>query len=337
MHDQTLEPNPADGRFACKSENAKPDEAYEHLAQNDQHFLERLETLPLIGSLSVEEERARMQAGQSKQIDEYPVQVQEFRTTECTVHLIRPQGVQSPAPILFFIHGGGWVLGDLRTHTQLVCELAVRAQSVVAFIDYPRAPENPFPAPLEACIAAIEDVLEEADSLDLDRIRFVICGDSSGGNLSAALILNAIEHGRPLPKRQILLYPVTNYDWTTESYRKFSANPNLSQFTMKWFWENYLPEQALGAHPHVSPLRAAAESLAQFPPTLIVTCEYDVLRDEGEKFAAQLTSAGVDVCAVRWLGALHGFLVNESLASSASARTCIDMISEYVSSGLREI
>jgi acetyl esterase/lipase len=105
---------------------------------------------------------------------------------------------------------------------------------------------------------------------------------------------------------------------------------------MKWFWQNYLTEQALGVHPHVSPLRAADQLLAQFPPTLIVTCEYDVLRDEGEKFAGRLISAGADISAVRWLGALHGFLVTESLADSTSAQTCIDMIAQYVSRGLRE-
>jgi acetyl esterase len=231
---------------------------------------------------------------------------------------------------VFFLHGGGWVLGDLRTHMKFICELAIRSRSVVAFIDYPRAPEHPFPLPLEACITALTEVLESAESLQLDRTRFAIGGDSSGGNLTAALIFSLIERKLPLPARQILLYPVTNHDWTTPSYKEFRSNPNLSQATMEWFWNNYLAEKSLGADPRVSPLQAANEIFAQFPPTLLITCEYDVLRDEGEQFAAHLIRAGVDVTALRWLGALHGFLVTESLSASTSAQTCIDAIAQYL-------
>ncbi len=336
MSNRLIEPNPEGPGYTHEFDDGPPAAQYERLAQIDRHFLEQLDRLPPIGTLSVEEERARMQAGQTKTIDEYPVEVQEVKTPGCAVHLISPLGARSPAPILFFIHGGGWALGDLSTHTEIVCELALRTQSVVAFIDYPRAPENPFPAPLEACVTAVSSVLDQAESLQLDRSRFAIGGDSSGGNLCAAVVLSAIERGLPLPACQILLYPVTNHDWTTDSYRQFATNPNLSQFTMEWFWQNYLSEQALGAQPRVSPLRAADQLLAQFPPTLIVTCEYDVLRDEGEKFAARLIAAGVNVAAVRWLGALHGFLVTESLASSVSARICIDMIAQYILRGFGE-
>lgn len=303
---------------------------YPRLSQTDRRFLEELESLPLLGTLSVEEERARMQAGQATAVSEYPVKAQEYSTSVCPVYLVRPEGIQTPAPITFYLHGGGWVLGDLCTHTKLICELAVRTQSVVAFIDYPRAPEHQFPAPLEACITALHEVLQSAELLGLDRNRFVLGGDSSGGNLTAALIVSAIERKLPLPMCQILLYPAINHDWTTPSYKQFSTNPNLSQFTMEWFWDNYLPDKSLTSDPHVSPLHAGEEVFSQFPPTLIVTCEYDVLRDEGEQFAALLTRAGVDVTAVRWLGSLHSFLVTESLSSSVSAQTCIDMVAQHI-------
>lgn len=309
---------------------------YSRLSQPDRHFLEELGDFPLLGTLSIEDERERMRAGQAAVIADYPVESEEFRTSACPVHLIRPLEAEHPAPILFFLHGGGWVLGDLRTHLQLVCELAVLTQSVVAFVEYPRAPEHPFPAPLEACITALYEVLQAAEALDLDGSRFAIAGDSSGGNLTAALILSAIERKFPLPVRQVLLYPVTDRDGTTASYREFRSNPNLSQFTMKWFWENYLPERALGTNPHASPLQAGSDLLSHFPPTLLITCEYDVLRDEGEHLAARLIAAGIDVTAVRWLGALHGFLVTESLASSASAQTCLDMIARYIRRGFEQ-
>lgn len=320
-----------DGGLA--KEQTRAASQYARLSQSDQRFLKELEVLPPLGILSIEEERIRMQVSQDAALADYPVEVQEYRTSACPVYLVRPLGVQTPAPILFFLHGGGWVLGDLRTHTKLVCELAVRSRSVVAFIDYPRAPESPFPVPLEACITALNEVLQQAESLGLDRSRFAIAGDSSGGNLTAALILTAAERKLPLPVRQVLLYPATNYDWTTPSYKEFGANPNLSQFAMKWFWDHYLPEKSLSNDPHVSPLRAPDEVLSQFPPTLIVTCEYDVLRDEGEQFAARLVRAGVDVTAIRWLGALHGFLVTESLSASTSAQTCTDVVAQYIRRG----
>jgi len=314
-------------------ERAKAAVQYANLSQSDRHFLKELEALPPIGALPVEEERVRMQAGQITTLADYPVEILEYQTSACPVHLIWPLAVQAPAPVLFFLHGGGWVLGDLRTHTKLVCELAVRSQCVVGFIEYPRAPENPFPVPLEASITALNEVLQQAEVLGLDRSRFAVAGDSSGGNLTAALILSAIERKLPLPVRQVLLYPATNHDWTTPSYKEFGANPNLSQFTMKWFWDHYLPEKSLSSDPRVSPLRARDAALSLFPPTLVVTCEYDVLCDDGELFAACLVRAGIDVTAVRWLGSLHGFLVTESLSASASAQTCIDMVALYIRRG----
>lgn len=310
---------------------------YERLSRVDKEFLEGLGKLPPLGSLSVEEERTRMQASQTAAVRQYPVKAQEIQTSVCTVHLVRATLATVPAPVVFFIHGGGWVLGDLHTHTKLVCELALRSGCTVAFIDYPRAPEHPFPAPLEACITAVYEVLQSAETLGLDAERFAIGGDSSGGNLAAALTLLAIERKLTLPKCQFLLYPVTGYGWTTSSYEEMSNNPNLSQDTMKWFWGHYLSDHSLGADPRVSPLRARDELLSQSPPTLIVTCEYDVLRDEGEQFAARLIASGAEVTAMRWLGALHGFLVTESLAVSTSAQTCIDTVAAYLRRELYQV
>lgn len=334
MGDRTVDMQPEE----FDEDSADSDEGpYSRLSRADQRFLKALDDLPLLGTLPVEEERARMQAGQSATMAEYPVAAEEYQASACPVHLIRPFEAQSPTPVIFFLHGGGWVLGDLRTHTRLVCELAVRTQSVVAFVDYPRAPEHPFPAPLEACITAVSEVLAAAETLQLERGRFAIAGDSSGGNLAAAFILSAIERKLPIPACQVLLYPVTDHNWSTPSYQDFRTNPNLSQFTMKWFWDSYLPEKSLSGNPRVSPLGAAYEILAGFPPTLVITCEYDVLRDEGEQFAARLIHANVDVTAVRWLGSLHGFLVTESLSASPSAQTCLDMVARYIRRWLGEV
>lgn len=307
---------------------------YERLSQLDEEFLKELEGLPPLGSLPVEEERARMRAGQTATMSDYAIETRHFETSVCPVHLIKSAQAAEPAPVVFFLHGGGWALGDLDTHLNLVCELAIRTGFVLAFIDYPRAPEHPFPAPLEACLTAAYGVLQSAETLGLDGERFAIGGDSSGGNLAAAFVLSAIEQKLALPRCQFLLYPVINYGWTTPSYEEFSANPNLSRKTMKWFWDLYLRDESQSSDPRASLLGADDEMLSRFPPTLLVTCEYDVLRDEGERFAARLVGAGVEVTAMRWLGALHGFLVTETLAASASARTCVDAVAAYLRRGL---
>lgn len=334
MCDRTVDSQPGTAENGGQSaEKHSGETAYARLSPSDRRFLAQLKELPLLGTLPVEEERARMAAGQSTSFDAYPVQVQTIQTSACPVHLVRPAGIEVPAPVLFYLHGGGWVLGNLHTHTRLVCELALRSRCVVAFIDYPRAPEHPFPAPLVACRTAMNEILQSAKSLELDASRFAIGGDSSGGNLTAALIVDAVERNQPIPARQVLLYPATDHGGKTASYKEFWNNPNLSQFTMKWFWDHYLPEKSWSSDPHVSPLMAGDGVLSQFPPTLIVTCEYDVLRDEGERLAARLTAADVDVTAMRWLGALHGFLVTESLAASSSARTCVDTVAQYLRQG----
>lgn len=304
--------------------------SYARLSRSDRRFLDEIGSLPLIGKLSVEEERARMQAGQTTSMGDYPVEVEEYCSSACPVYLVRPRGVPGQSPVLFFLHGGGWVLGDLRTHSRIVCDLAVRTGTVVAFIDYPRAPENPFPAPLEACMRASSEVLEAAEFLRLERRRFAIGGDSSGGHLAAAFTLSAIERGLRLPSCQILLYPAADHSFSTPSYQEFGLNPNLSQFTMQWFWDNYLSDRSLNDDPRVSPVVAADDLLSRFPPTMIVTCEYDVLRDEGEQLAARLIAAGVETTAVRWLGTLHGFMVTEPLAASASAQACLGMVAQYI-------
>jgi acetyl esterase/lipase len=331
--DSKTEAGSADNK--CSKTPIEKFATYSRLSSSDRFFLQHLEQLPQLGALSVEEERVRMRAGQVGTAG-YPVTFEHHQTTACLVHLIRPIEVSTPAPVMFFLHGGGWMLGDLDTHMKLVCALAVHAQCVVAFIDYPRAPEHMFPDPLEASITAFYEVLESSEALGLDKNKFAIGGDSAGGNLAAALILSAIERKFSIPMQQILLYPVTDHDTTTPSYHEFRDNPNLSQATMKWFWNHYLPEKPPSNDPRISPLYAADEILAQFPPTLLVTCEYDVLRDEGESFAARLIRAGVDVTAVRWLGSLHGFMVNDALSSSTSAQSCIAMVGQYIKHGFKD-
>lgn len=303
---------------------------YARLSMLDRAFLEELKNVPPLGSLSVEQERERMRQGQTYAPEDSAVRVEEFKASACSVYILRPPNAgDARLPIVFYFHGGGWVLGDLQTHRKLVYDLAIQSRCAVAFVEYPRAPEFPFPAPIQACASAVGEVLRAADSLRLRAEQFVLAGDSSGGNLVMAVALTLRKQQSPMPGGLALLYPVADHAMLTASCREFEDNPNLSLDAMAWFWGHYLPDPSRRSNPLASPLRASSEMLAGFPPTLILTCEYDILRDEGEQLAALLTESGVEVTAVRWLGALHGFLVTERLSCSRSAMSCIAWIAQF--------
>jgi acetyl esterase len=320
-----------DGWGHVRSLSARPDDPdYSRLSPADRAFLERLRGAPALGSLSVEEERKRMRRDQVCVSNNFPVETEVFQTSACPVHIIRPRGVRGGAiPVTFYLHGGGWVLGDLQTHRKMVCELAVQSKRAVVFVEYPRAPEQTFPQPVEACVAAIAEVLSAADSLGLNAARFALAGDSSGGNLALAVVLASQQRGLALPARLVLLYPVTDYATDSPSYRQFTDDLNLGGEAMSWFWGHYLPDTTRRSDVLASPLRADRTALAGFPPTLLITCECDILRDQGESLASSLIEAGVEVTAVRWLGALHNFLITEFLSKSPSAESCMEFIAQY--------
>lgn len=302
---------------------------YDRLSPADRVYLSQLKNAPPLGSLLVEQERERMRCDQRCDPESYPVEIETFQTSACAVRIVRSCGIAGTLPITFYLHGGGWVLGDIQTHMKLVCELAVRSGRAVAFLEYPRAPELSFPGQPDACLIAMTEVLDAAESLRLRAAQYMLAGDSSGGNLALAVLLLSQQRKLTLPARLVLLYPVTDYGTDTLSYREFADDPNLGREAMGWFWQSYVPEVALRSDELASPLQARRTAFASFPPTLLITCECDVLRDQGEQFAAVLIEAGVDVTAVRWLGALHGFLVTEVLSRSPSAGRCIEFIVQY--------
>jgi acetyl esterase len=318
------------------NEAAEKRQAYIRLSSADRSYLDQLGVEPPIGSFSVEEERARMRAGQTADVRDFAVRADVYKTSACLVHIIRPLQASGRLPITFYFHGGGWTLGDLKTHARLVCELALRSHSAVAFMEYPLAPEHAYPAPLEGCISAIDEVLNAAPSLDLDRTRCGFVGDSSGGNLCVAYALLAKQRGLFLPRTQVLLYPVADASFSLPSHLHFADNPNLGRKTMEWFWINYVSDPSTRGIASVSPLFAPDEAFAAFPSTLIISCEYDILRDEAEQLAARLVRAGVEVVAVRWLGALHGFVVSEALSGSPAARACVDFVAQHLTAAYAE-
>ena len=225
---------------------------------------------------------------------------------EIPARIYAPLGAAaSPLPCLVYYHGGGWVLGDIAGVDTVLRAVANRAGCTVISIEYRLAPEHKFPAPLDDCYAALEWVAANAPMLGVDPGRLAVGGDSSGGNLAAAVALRARDHQGPVLRHQTLIYPVTNHDYGTESYAVNGDGYLLTREMMQWFWSQYLPTAEEGRNPWASPL--AAGDLAGLPSAFVATAEFDPLRDEGEAYAARLAAAGVKVRQKRYEGQIHAF------------------------------
>ncbi len=221
------------------------------------------------------------------------------------IRIYTPAG-DGPFPVLVYFHGGGWVLGSIETHDPMCRELTRSVGCVVVSVDYRLAPEHPFPAPLEDCYAAVCWVARHSADINGDAQRIAVGGDSAGGNLAAAVALTARDRGTPPLAYQLLIYPVLDHAFETNSYRENGAGYFLTQEMMVWFWQHYLRDEAYGASPQASPLRA--QNLYGLPSTLLLTAEFDPLRDEGEAYAKRLQAAGGEVEYRCYAGMIHGFL-----------------------------
>lgn len=223
---------------------------------------------------------------------------------EIPVRIYTPHG-EGPFPALVYYHGGGWVIGDLDG-VDVPCRLLTnRANCVVVSVDYRLAPEHKFPAAVDDAYAAAKWVVENASSIQVDPARVAVGGDSAGGNLAAVTALMARDLEGPALCYQLLIYPVTNHAYTTASYRDNADGYLLTKDSMVWFWNHYLREEQDGQHPYASPL--LAEDLSGLPSALVMTAEFDPLRDEGEAYASRLQEAGVAVEVERYNGMIHGF------------------------------
>ena len=223
---------------------------------------------------------------------------------EVPVRIYTPPGT-GPFPVLSWIHGGGWVIGNLETADATARHLCVKAECVVVSVDYRLAPEHKFPVPFEDCYAATSWVQRNAASLNADPARVAVGGDSAGGNLSAAVSIAARDRGGLPIVFQLLVYPVTARDYNTASYVQNAEGYLLSADAMRWYWDHYLANDEDATIPYAAPL--AASDLSGLPPALVITAEFDPLRDEGEAYAAKLQEAGVQAKATRYDGMIHGF------------------------------
>jgi len=230
------------------------------------------------------------------------------------IRVLTPNG--SPSGVIVYLHGGGWVLGTPDEYDALARQLASLTSCTVVLVDYPLAPERPHPAALLGAQAVTQWVGQHLDDLGASNCPLVVMGDSAGGNLAAVIAQLARTEGPPIAL-QVLVYPVTDSDTSTESYRHPDNQLLLTGAGMRWFWDHYAPRTEDRSDPRLAPLRNP--DLSGLPPAIVVTAEYDVLRDEGEAYADRLRAAGVPVESRRFLGQMHMFFTLVNILPGAAA------------------
>ncbi|WP_462411763.1 alpha/beta hydrolase [Neobacillus sp. Marseille-QA0830] len=227
--------------------------------------------------------------------------------TDIPVRVYYPKAQQTSYPALVFYHGGGWVVGNIETHDSVCRTLTNLADCITISVDYRLAPEHKFPAAVEDAYAAVKYVYDHAEEFQIDRARIAIGGDSAGGNLAAVVANLAKEKSEPSICYQLLIYPSTNLGGEpTVSMQENSEGYFLEKGTMEWFRDCYLNSEADKQNPLASPM--LFDDFKGLPSALVITAEYDPLRDEGEAYAEKLADSGVEVETVRYDGTIHGFV-----------------------------
>jgi acetyl esterase len=292
-----------------------------------QEIADGTSTPPFLYELSPDDARKVLDDIQAAPIDKLPVDEQWVTVPaavgDVRVRIVRPQGATEALPAVLYMHGGGWVLGNAGTHDRLVRELAVGARAAVVFVEYDRSPEARYPVAIEQGYAVARWIASDGAAHGLDASRVAVAGDSVGGNMTAVLALMAKDRGDVRFVHQSLYYPVTDAAMDTASYEEFASGYFLAAKGMEWFWDAYLPDADRRGEPYASPLRATTEQLSGLPPALVIVDEADVLRDEGEAYAAKLRAAGVPVTAVRYGGITHDFMMLNPLAATQATRGAI--------------
>jgi acetyl esterase/lipase len=292
-----------------------------------QRFVDATSTPPFLYELTPAEARKVLDDVQAEPIEKLRVK-EEWITVpaevgDVSVRIVRPPDSAGTLPVTLYMHGGGWVLGNAQTHDRLVRELAVGTGAAIAFVEYDRSPEAHYPVAIEQGYATARWIVREGAAHQLDPDRMAVAGDSVGGGMTAALALMANDRGDVRFVQQSMYYPVTEAAMHTGSFEQFEDGYFLTAKAMAWFWDAYLPDVERRSEPYASPLRATDEQLAGLPPAFVIVDEADVLRDEGEAYAARLRAAGVAVTTVRYDGITHDFMMLNPLSDTHATRAAV--------------
>ncbi|MFC3562862.1 alpha/beta hydrolase [Pedobacter jamesrossensis] len=299
----------------------------EHLSPKVKDFLKLLNTGgPGLETLSPKDARQVLADAQTAfKVDMSGVAMSEktIKSDGYTIKLniVRPEGVKGVLPVFIFIHGGGWVLGDFPTHMRMVRDLAVLSGFEGVFVNYTRTPEAIYPQQINEIYAAIKWVAANGSQINADGKNMAVVGNSVGGNMTAVTSIMAKEQNGPKIKLQIMMWPIVDSSFDTESYKLFGRDRFLSTPTMKWMYDLYISDPAKRLDIHASPLQATTEQLTGLPPALIQVAENDILRDGGEAYGRKLEQAGVEVTTVRYNGVIHDFGLLNGMADIPQTRS----------------
>lgn len=258
---------------------------------------------------------------------------QDGRTVK--LYIMTPQQLTAKPGVLFFVHGGVWIVGNFQNHQRLLRDLVVGSGQIGVFVEYTPLPAAKFPTQLEESYATLKWVAAHAGEFGADGSRIAIAGNSVGGNMSAALALMAKDKKGPKISLQVLFVPATDASVDTESYHEFATGRFLPRAFMKYGWDLYAPDEKTRKNPYVSPLRASNEELQGLPPALVITAENDPLRDEGEAYARKLKEAGVAVTATRYNGMIHDFMLLNAIHDVAGVQECLEQTSNAIRYALK--
>ena len=235
-------------------------------------------------------------------------------TADLPIAIYRPEG-DGPLPAIVMFHGGGWVAGNLQLSQVQHQLMAKDTGAVVISVNYQKAPEHKFPIPFNDCYATLEWVSANTETLEINPDLIGVAGDSAGGNLASAVALKARDAKGPRVAFQILIYPATDHKFDYPSMIENSPNYLLSSDAMRWYWDQYVNSPEDFKNPYVLPMNSP--DLSGLPPTIIITAEYDPLRDEAEELAKRLKSAGNTVVLHRYEGVIHGFMLMQGFLKDA--------------------
>lgn len=293
---------------------------------------------PTLGQLGPQDGRLALREAQRSTIEQ-PGTVARFHTAPVGPSdlvgfwVVRPLGTSGPLPAVVYIHGGRFMFGDADTHGRVVAAIATKCVAAVVVPEYSRTPEARYPVALEECYATLLWIRDNAESMCIDPKALALAGDCAGATIAAAMSMVCKSRGGPRIRAQLLYYPPTDARCEYPSHEIFAEEYLLTSDEQAWYWEHYCDGDP--DDPTASPLRASPGDLAGLPPTLIITAEADVVRDEGEAFAALLRAAGVPVTCTRYLGTVHDFVVLSQLSETPSARAALDQGVRFLNQAIR--